>query len=118
MESDRDTLLSMVGIVILEEGYWYEINAKVVEKSEARPYGLKYELTLHHPTGKCLYRIDNAHKVVVGTGPGRRKKLEYDHQHPDGTKKVIYYDYETAVDLLKDFFESIDKILLSEGVRI
>jgi hypothetical protein len=119
LESEKDILLSMVGVVILEKGYWYEIDASAVEESVSKPHGLSYALTLHEPNGKCLYRLDNAHGIKVGKSPGRRKRMEYDHEHPDGRKKhVVYYEYSTALDLMKDFFDAIDQILIAKGIRI
>ncbi|MBF0383699.1 MAG: hypothetical protein HQL69_21980 [Magnetococcales bacterium] len=50
-DADKEILLSMVGIVIIEEGYWYEIDSKAVAVTPARPHGLKYALTLHDPNG-------------------------------------------------------------------
>lgn len=100
-------------------GYWYKIDAHRVEPSPAIPHGIRYALTFHGPDGTRLYGIDNAHAPEVTgerRGPGRRRPVEFDHQHDGG--RVRYYEYVGAADLLHDFFAKAEAILKKRGVEL
>lgn len=114
MDVDRslDALLAMDGSVgEIGGGWWYKIEARPVAASSERPFGVKYSLTLHTPSGERVFGIDNAHPVTEGGGPGRRRRLEWDHKHRSG--RVVIYEYVSAADLLADFFETVDWIMAS-----
>lgn len=97
-------------------GYWYKIEARAVARSPEMPHGVRYSLTLHAVDGPRVFGIDNAHAPdVTGgrRGPGRLRKVEYDHRHLG--ERVSYYEYVSAADLLADFFAAVDRILEAKG---
>lgn len=99
-------------------GYWYKIEARAVTPVPAVPHGVKYSLTLHTLDGPRVFGIDNAHAPVMTgerRGPGRVRRIEFDHQHQG--RKVTFYEYVTAQDLLADFFAKVDAILKKKGVQ-
>ena len=110
-----DTLLDMVGIGEVGGGYWYKIEAQRVVPSCQRPHGIKYSLTLHASSGERLFGIDNAHGITEGSGPGKKRPVEWDHEHQGEMLRI--YDYVTAADLLADFFAQVDRILERKGLR-
>jgi len=87
-----------------------------VEASRQRPHGIKYSLTLHAASGERLFGIDNAHGVTEGGGPGKKRPVEWDHEHRDETIRI--YDYVSAAELLADFFAGVDRILDRKGVKL
>jgi hypothetical protein len=96
-------------------GYWYEIEARRVAVKPEQPHGLKYSLTLHDPSGARVFGVDNAHGTAQGSGPGRRRPVEWDHQHRGEAVRI--YEYGTAEALLDDFFAGIDRVLAQRGVK-
>ena len=110
-----ETLLDMVGIGEVGGGYWYKIEAQRVAPSRQRPHGVKYSLTLHAPSGERLLGIDNAHGITDGGGPGRKRPVEWDHEHQGDMIRI--YDYASAADLLADFFADVDRLLDRKGVK-
>jgi len=98
--------------------YWFKIEAHAVPPSPTVPHGVKYSLTLHAVDGPRIFGIDNAHAPKVTgerRGPGRVRRVEFDHQHLG--QKVTFYEYVSATDLLADFFNKIDAILTDKGVK-
>lgn len=76
------------------------------------PHGIRYSLTLHDPYGTRILGYDNAHAIK------RPKKCKYagrilahDHTHQHGRDKGVPYEFKNADQLLKDFFEDVDRVL-------
>jgi len=88
--------------------YIVKYEVRRVAATKDRPSGIKYSLTLHDPTGKRIYGIDNAHKV------GRRR--EFDHRHPHRSTKLVAYKFRGPVVLLEDFLREVERILAERGV--
>ena len=110
-----DTLLELNGTEYTEEnGYWYRIEAWLVEPTKERPHGIRYNLTLHDPYNQRILGFDNAHGIKI---PAKLKKkyqgrvVAYDHQHRSRLDKGVPYVFETAEQLLQDFFTEISEIL-------
>ena len=91
------------------QGYWVKIEAKNVKITRSRPHGVKYSLTLHDPQGQRIYGLDNAH--------GIRRKVDFDHRHVYGARKVVPYSYKGPSRLLEDFYNEVERILKERGVR-
>lgn len=97
--------------------YWFRIEAHAVPVTPAVPHGAKCSPTLHAPHGPRTFGIDNAHAPKVSgerKGPGRVRRVTYDHQHVGG--RVAFYEYVSAADLLMDFWASVDAILKEKGI--
>ena len=107
------TLLELDGEILDQGyGYWVEIRAWSVAPTRDIPHGLRYALTLHDARGKRIMGFDNAH------APKKPKKfryagqkLPYDHRHRHASDKGAPYGFKDAYQLLKDFFEEVDRVL-------
>jgi hypothetical protein len=109
-----DNLLLLDGErFVVEGGFWVKFEVKQVTATAERPHGLDYSLTLHDAAGERLLGFDNAHAISEGSGPGRRTRIEYDHQHKG--KRVRFYEYQDAVTLLTDFWTEVDLVLKERG---
>lgn len=108
-----DTLLEMHGSILDQEGgYWVGIEAWRVEVSRSIPHGIRYSLTLHEPYGKRILGYDNAHGVL----PPRKfkyagRRLPFDHRHRHASDAGTPYEFQSAYQLLKDFFRDVDDTL-------
>jgi hypothetical protein len=92
-----------------EDGYWVKIEAWEVDVTASIPHGIRYSLTLYNPRGIRILGYDNAHSTKT-TGFVNRK-LPYDHRHRCATDLGISYQFKDAYQLLKDFFEDVDRVL-------
>jgi len=105
-----ETLLLMDGeIYPMDNGYWTKIEARRVEPGKHVQHGLRYSLTLHDKNNTRIFAIDNAH----GIKPERKKfagrKTAWDHKHRED--KVVSYEFESASQLLTDFWDEVARIL-------
>lgn len=113
-DTGLDTLLDLDGSIIdQEEGYWIKIEAKLLANpTEERPHGISYSLTLHDPHNQRILGFDNAHAV---NSPGNQKytgrRVEYDHKHRSIKDSGVPYEFVDAYQLLKDFFDEVDRVL-------
>lgn len=108
-----ETLLLLDGEIYDQgNGYWIKIEARQVEPDEHVPHGIRYALTLHDRYGTRLLGYDNAHAVKP---PKRRRyagrRLAYDHKHRHSRDKGAAYEFTSADQLLKDFFNEVDRVL-------
>lgn len=108
-----EILLVLDGYIIEQEaGYYVKFECKAVEKSESRPHGLKYSLTLHDKNHQRKLGFDNAHPVKPRKGfKYAGQILSYDHEHKSGTDEIFPYNFLSAEMLLSDFYKSVDKYL-------
>ncbi|MDX1585650.1 MAG: DUF6516 family protein [Balneolaceae bacterium] len=108
-----DVLLELNGTEYTEEnGYWYKIEAYLVEPTKEVPHGIRYNLTLHNNHNKRIMGFDNAHAVK----PKKKSKfkgrvVEYDHFHESSVDKGTPYEFTSAQQLLNDFLERVNEIL-------
>lgn len=86
-----------------------KIASREVAATRHRPYGIKYSLTLHDPSGRRIYGMDNAH--------GIRRRTEYDHRHVHGARGTLPYQYRGPAELLEDFYREVERILRERGAR-
>lgn len=88
-----------------------------VVPDSGRPHGIQYALTLHAPGGERMLGYDNAHKPRTRSGPSRRSvtPVMYDHVHRGS--RITPYEFKTPGDLLVDFWEDVEAMLMKEGVR-
>jgi len=76
------------------------------------PHRISYCLTLHDRSGERLLGFDNAHPIKIQK-PGRFTgwKNVYDHKHSHPNDKGTPYTFESAEQLVRDFFTEVDRIL-------
>lgn len=117
-----NNLLDLDGVryVIDEElGLWVKFETKKIEPTQDRPHGIRYSLTLHDRTNKRIMGFDNAHAIEHSGKRNVAPKRAYDHWHRDGDDKIQPYKYVTAVKLVTDFWNEVDKKLqkLKENLK-
>ncbi len=108
-----ETLLDLYGQVIDQGGgYWIKIDARAATISDETPHGIRYSLTLHEPSGRRVLGYDNAHPIrQAGKFKFAGKRRASDHIHQLGREIVQHYEFQTAEQLLTDFFRDADKLL-------
>ena len=105
-----DYLLELDGEIFpMDNGYWTKIEAKEVGPSVKIPHGIKYSLTLHDKSNKRIIGYDNAHGVKPNKKKFGSKKTEWDHKHEKN--RVKSYEFESAAQLLEDFWNSVNIIV-------
>lgn len=90
--------------MIVASGYWVSFRVRPIEKSEKRPQGIKYSLTLHGPKGERVLGYDNAHAPYKD-----KKHAQLDHVHKG--RRTKRYFYLNAVTLLEDFWNDVHQYL-------
>ena len=112
---DLENLLNLNGeICPLENGYWIKFEAHQVDPSPQIPHGISYSLTFHDKYNRRVIGFDNAH----GIKPKRKKysgmRLVWDHKHDCST--VIPYEFEDAFQLMDDFWNDVNVIIIQRGL--
>lgn len=114
-DTSLDVLLELNDTEYTEEnGYWYRIEARLVEPAPERPHGIRYNLTLHDNYNRRIFGFDNSHavkKTKNSKGKYKGRIVEYDHVHQYHHDKGSPYTFKTAEQLLQDFFNSVNRIL-------
>jgi len=108
-------LLALDGEVFpMSNGYWTKMEARRAQATDKVPHGIRYSLTLHDRNNTRVLGYDNAHAVK----PSRKKfgavKSTWDHTHR--VNRVEPYEFESAAQLLEDFWNEVDRFL-NEGKR-
>ena len=109
-----DYLLDLDGEILAQEGdYWVKIEARQLDHATKEcPHRISYYLTLHDRYGKRIMGFDNAHSVKTRKrGRYKGRSVVYDHKHTNPADKGTPYVFESAEQLLKDFFVEVDKNL-------
>jgi len=110
-----DYLLGLDGNIEVQndDGYWVKMEVSRVAVTVERPHGIKYSLTLHAPDNTRLIGFDNAHGVKPGGSHFKHagKKYPYDHQHRHVKDDGVLYEFDTAYQLLSDFYAEVDRVL-------
>ena len=78
-----------------------------------RPHGIRYSLTLHAPDNTRLIGFDNAHgvKPVGSRFKHAGKRFPYDHRHRHALDEGVLYEFDTAYQLVSDFYAEVDRVL-------
>jgi len=101
-----ENLLNLDGEVFpMDNGYWIKFEVHQVEKTKSIPHGIKYSLTLHDKNNKRVLGYDNAHSFKSSKKYAANKET-YDHIHKK--TQIIAYEFESADQLLEDFWISVD----------
>jgi hypothetical protein len=105
-----ETLLDLDGEIFpMENGYWIKFEASKVGSSQQVPHGIRYCLTLHDRNNTRLLGFDNAHAYKPKRKRYGARKLTWDHLHK--TEKTCPYEFESASQLLDDFWVAIEEII-------
>jgi len=112
--SKKDTalenLLDLDGEIFpMENGYWTKFEAFKVEPTLQIPHGVKYALTFHDQNNIRILGFDNAHAFKPKKKKYGARKVTWDHKHK--MNKVAPYEFESASQLLEDFWAAVDEIL-------
>lgn len=107
---DLETLLNLNGEVFpMENGCWTKFEVYRVEPNEQIPHGIFYSLTLHDKNNRRVIGFDNAHAVKPKRKKYGARKMTWDHKHQQ--EKVFSYEFESAGQLLVDFWEAVEAYL-------
>ena len=91
-----------------------------ISSQESKATGLDYllglvgNMTLHAPDGTRLIGFDNAHGGIKPEGSRflhAGKKYPYDHKHRHVTDGGVLYEFDTAYQLVSDFYADVDRVL-------
>lgn len=104
--NDLENLLNLdEEIYPLDNGCWVKFEAKRVEKTKGIPHGVKYSLTLHNKRNHRVIGYDNAHSFKSSKKYGAKKET-WDHMHKQ--INIVSYEFESASQLIEDFWNSVD----------
>ena len=94
-------------------GYWVKMEVSSVDVTTERPHGIRYSLTLHAPDNTRLIGFDNAHSVKPSGSRFKHagKRFPYDHRHRHATDEGVWYEFDTAYQLISDFYAEVDRVL-------
>jgi len=110
-------LLDYDGMVyVLRDGYWLKFAIRRVPVSPHRPHGIDYAFTMHAPTNERIFGLDNDHAVPHPGGRHVAPPVEYDHLHRDEHDRGRPYRYSSAVALVEDFFDGVQRRLRELGL--
>jgi hypothetical protein len=103
-------LLDLDGEIFpMVNGFWTKIDAKRVVHSDGIPHGVRYSLTLHNCNNFRILGYDNAHRFKSERKGFGVKTIKWDHKHEG--YKVKPYEFESAGQLLEDFWNDVKRII-------
>ena len=105
-----ETLLDLDGEIFpMENGYWTKFEASRLTPIRQIPHGIRYSLTLHDRNNTRILGFDNAHAVKPKKKKYGARKITWDHKHK--RQIVLPYEFESASQLLKDFWAEVERII-------
>ena len=109
-DGSLETLLDLDGEIFpMDNGYWAKFEANRIEPTIQIPHGIRYSLSLHDRNNRRILGFDNAHAHKTKKKRYGARKVTWDHKHK--TEKVYNYEFESASQLLEDFWDAVDQIL-------
>jgi hypothetical protein len=103
-------LLNLDGEIFpMDNGYWTKFEVWRVDPEPHVPHGVRYSLTLHDRYNRRVLGFDNAHAIRPARKGYAARKITWDHRHK--CEKISPYDYETASQLLEDFWREVERIM-------
>lgn len=109
-DASLETLLHLDGEVFpMDNGYWTKFEVNRVTPTKQIPHGIKYSLTLHDRNNTRILGFDNAHAHKPKRKKYGARKVTWDHRHK--IEKIIDYEFESASQLLEDFWRAVDEML-------
>jgi len=114
-DQSLDALLQLNGVQYGIQGdFWVKFEVRRVNATPNIPHGIKYSLTLHHKSGTRLLGFDNAHAPKIKRRKFAGRREEWDHRHYRSV--VSDYFFDSAAQLIEDFWKQVDNILREEGI--
>ncbi len=105
-----ETLLNLDGEIFpMDNGCWTKFEVKRIKPNRNIPHGIKYSLTFHDSNNQRLIGFDNAHAYKPKKMKYGARKITWDHKHQ--MARVSSYEYESAGQLLEDFWVAVEKYL-------
>ena len=108
-------LLGLNGNIEVQNDVGYRVKMEVssVDVTTERPHGIRYSLTLHAPDNTRLIGFDNAQSVKPSGSRFKHagKRFPYDHRHRHATDEGVLYEFDTAYQLISDFYAEVDRVL-------
>ena len=102
---DLDVLLNLDGFTFyMEDGYWVKFDAHRITPTRYAPHGISYSITLHDANKIRIVGYDNAHSYLPKKRKYGAKKTTWDHIHK--RKKVFPYEFDSACQLIEDFWKT------------
>ena len=92
----------------MDNGYWTKFEAYLVNPDQQAPHGIRYSLTLHDRYNRRVLGFDNAHAIRPARKGYGARKIIWDHKHK--REKISPYEYESASQLLGDFWREVEQI--------
>ena len=109
-DATLETLLDLDGEIFpMDNGYWTKFEVYRVAPSPQIPHGIRYTLTLHDRNNTRILRLDNLHAHKPKRKKYGARKLTWDHKHK--MEKLYPYEFESASQLIEDFWKAVDEIL-------
>ena len=93
----------------MDNGYWTKIEAWETSETKQVPRGIRYSLTLHDSHNHRVLGYDNAHTIKPKGKRFASIKITRDHIHRQN--KVEPYEFDSADQLLEDFWNEVDNYL-------
>ena len=104
------TLLNLNGEIFpMDDGYWTKFEAYRVNPDQQVPHGIRYSLTLHDRYNRRILGFDNAHAIRPPKKGYAARKITWDHRHK--REKILPYEFESASQLLGDFWREVEQIM-------
>jgi len=109
-DTSLETLLDLDGEIFpMDNGYWTKFEAYRVEPTIHIPLGIRYSLSLHDRNNTRILGFDNAHSQKPKRKKYGARKVTWDHKHK--LEKIYIYEFESASQLIEDFWEAVEEIL-------
>jgi hypothetical protein len=113
---EDETLLTLLNldseIFPMDNGYWTKFEVYRVNPEQHIPHGVRYSLTLHDRYNRRVLGFDNAHAIRPARKGFGARKITWDHKHKRDT--ISPYEYESASQLLEDFWHEVERIMEKE----
>ena len=99
----------------MDSGFWVKFREYRIPANKHIPQGIKYSLTLHDKHNQRIIGYDNAHGIKL---PQKKKfsgrRDVWDHKHK--MTMTALYEFESACQLLEDFWNDVNVFLETGGV--
>lgn len=98
------------------EGYVVEFMARRTEYTPERPHGISYALVFRPQSGAPYIKFDNAHAVERPGGKFVKASAAYDHWHRTENDPGRPYAFNTASQLLEDFWNEVRRVMNERNI--